>query len=248
MEDYTIAESYTLPSKGKVYSKEINPNFKIRSMTTQEEMKRLGRSDLQYKILSEIMDDCLVEKLGISTYDLCIGDFQYVLYKLRTVTYGAEYKAESRCPICGALNKETINLDNLKVLEWSEDLSKYLSITLPKTKKNIELKLQTPRILDEIKIKADEVLRKSPDMKGEPAFLFTLQSLIAKVDGEVLDPIRLDAFVRSLPMMDANYIIKSAEKINIGLDTSLSRRCDKCGNDYNYTFPITGEFFGPSID
>lgn len=70
MNDYIIGESFTLPSKGLVYDKKVNPNIKIRSMTTEEEMKRLGHSELPYKLLSEIIDDCLVEKPGISSYDL----------------------------------------------------------------------------------------------------------------------------------------------------------------------------------
>ena len=45
MENYTIAEEYTLPSKGLVYDKQIKPTIKLRCMTTQEEMKRLGKSN-----------------------------------------------------------------------------------------------------------------------------------------------------------------------------------------------------------
>ena len=71
MNEFTIANEYTLPSKGKVYNKEININFKLRSMTTVEEMKRLNHSDKPNKNIAEIIDDCLVEKIGISAYDLC---------------------------------------------------------------------------------------------------------------------------------------------------------------------------------
>ena len=101
MEDYTIAEDYVLPSLGKVYDKAVNPNVKIRSMTTEEEMKRLGHTDKPRKLLAEIIDDCLIEKPGISSYDLCIGDFQYLMHKLRIVTYGSDYLMQTRCPLCG---------------------------------------------------------------------------------------------------------------------------------------------------
>ena len=56
MQDYIIAESYTLPSKGLIYDSNVNPNVKIRSMTTNEEIKRLGKTDLPYKMISEIID------------------------------------------------------------------------------------------------------------------------------------------------------------------------------------------------
>ncbi len=248
MEDYTIAESYVLPSLGKVYAQPINPNIKIRSMTTEEEMKRLGRTELTYKLLTEIIDDCLLEKPGVKTYDLCIGDYQFLLHKLRIVTYGKDYKFETTCPICGKVNSHTIDLESLNVVQYTDDFTKYLNITLPRSKKRIELNLQTPRMLDEITVRTKELLSKSPNVTGQPAFLFTLESLIRKVDGEVLDPIKLESFVRHLPMIDANYIIRSAEKINIGIDTKIDLTCSHCNGKYKQVFPITGEFFGPTID
>ena len=57
MQDYTIGESFTLPSLGKVYNKEINPEVKIRSMTTEEEMKRIASVDYPYKNMCEIKKD-----------------------------------------------------------------------------------------------------------------------------------------------------------------------------------------------
>lgn len=248
MENYTIAETYTLPSKGKVYAKPVNPEVKIRSMTTEEEMKRLGHSDQQYKLLSEIIDDCLITKPSISSYDMCIGDYQFLLHKLRVVTYGSDYKVTTVCPICGTQNKTIINLDSLNVVEYSEDMGDCLRVTLPKTKHTLDLRLQTPRMLDEIRQKSDDLLAKSSKLVGEPAFLFTLEALIDKVDGMTYDGVKLAEFVRKLPMMDANYILKTLEKINIGIDSNLTHKCSRCQSVFNYTFPFSSEFFGPSID
>jgi hypothetical protein len=86
MNNYSIAEEYTLPSLGKVYTQKINPLVKLRSMTTEEEMKRLSPSERQYKNLCDIIDDCIVEPIGISAYDMCIADYQFLLHKLRIVT------------------------------------------------------------------------------------------------------------------------------------------------------------------
>lgn len=248
MENYTIGENYTLPSKGLVYKENVNPNIKLRSMTTEEEMKRLGHSSAPYKLLSEIIDDCLVEKPGISAYDLCIGDYQYLLHRLRVVTYGPKYPIQSVCPACGNINKHDINLDDLEVSEYSDEYEKYLNVHLPDCGKDVTLRLQTPRMLDDIKKRVDDLKAKSPDLKGEPAFLFTLESLIDKIDGQKLDTIKLSAFVRGLKMKDANYILKSVSKLDIGVQTNLDLQCNSCKLKYKTPFPITGEFFGPSID
>ena len=183
MTDYTIANEYTLPSGGLVYNKEINPQFKLRSMTTAEEMKRLNHTDRPYRAMAEIIDDCLVEDIGISAYDLCIADYQYMLHKLRIVTYGPNYKIDSTCPYCGTVNKSTLNLDLLPVALFNkEEYEKYMEFELPSTGKRIKLRMQTPRILDEITFKTKEARRKNPKIVGDPAFLFTLESLIDTID------------------------------------------------------------------
>lgn len=77
---FTITEDCTLPSLGLVYSKPVNPNVKLRSMTTEEEMRRLAHTERPYKVLCDIIEDCIVgDKLGISVYDVCLGDYQYLL-------------------------------------------------------------------------------------------------------------------------------------------------------------------------
>ena len=251
MTEFTIANEYTLPSQGKVYEREINPNFKLRSMTTADEMKRLNHSDKPNKNIADIIDDCLVENPGISAYDLCLPDFQYMLHKLRIVTYGPSYKLSSSCPWCGAVNTHSVNLDDLNVKEFNEDVfRKYSEFELPYTHKTIKLRMQTPRILDNISTKVKDVRKKNPDFQGDPAFLFTLEALIDTVDDTVLDRYRGMDYIRKLPMMDTNYIIKAGEKLNesFGLDKGLEHICSVCGLDYTGNFRTTSEFFGPSID
>ena len=113
-QNYTIAEEFTLPSKGLIYETKINPVIKLRSMTARDEMKRLAPSATPLKTLAEIIEGCIVsEKLPIKVYDLANSDYEFLLHKLRTVTYGPDYKVYLKCPECGE-NVETIfKLDNL---------------------------------------------------------------------------------------------------------------------------------------
>jgi len=85
---------------------------------------------------------------------------------------------------------------------------------------------------------------------GDPAFSLSIEYMIAEIDGARPNPLHLSDFVRKLPMMDTNYIIKHCQKINesIGLDTLLDNTCDVCGLDYKNRFRANSEFFGPSID
>lgn len=250
MVEYTIANEYVLPSRGTIYAKDVNPQIKLRSMTTAEEMKRLNHTERPYASMAEIIDDCLVEKIGISAYDLSVPDFQYVLHKLRIVTYGPNYKISSTCPYCGSVNANIINLDSLKVIPLDEGaFKKYSEFTLPSCGKRIKLRMQTPRILDDITYKTKEERRKNP-VATDSAYLFTLESLIDEIDGSKPEQFKLIPFIQKLNMADTNYIIKSAQKLNTiyGLDSGLYNVCNICGLDYTSNFRQTSEFFGPSID
>lgn len=246
MDNYTIAEDFELPSKGLIYSSPIKYSGKMRSMTTEEEMKRLSKSDYPYKVLAEIIDDCILDKLGISSYDLYIGDFQYLLYKLRIITYGKDYHIESHCPVCGTINKECVDLEQLPILTCDDKFTNLLTITLPASKKSIKLNFQTPRMLDDIRAKILDFSKKSTTV--DPTILFTLQAMINEVDGTKLAPIQLESFVRKLPMRDVNHILNNIDKIRIGIDSNLTCKCSKCGGEYAITFPITREFFRPAED
>ena len=251
MANYSIAEDFTLPSLGKVYNENVTPNVKLRSMTTQEEMKRLSPSDKAYKNLCEVIDDCLVEDPGISAYDMCLADYQYLLHKLRIVTYGSDYNTTSKCPHCLTMNNNVLDLDTLSLKTYdSDDFTKLTKFVLPKTGKEITIKVQTPRMLDEVNSRTQELKNKSNNKSLDAALLFTIDALIDTIDGEKPDPVMKEKFVRNLPMMDTNYIIKHAQKLveSFGLDLKVQFKCPICGLTYDSYFRITSEFFGPTLD
>ena len=249
--DSVIYEEFELPSKGKIYNREVKPIVKLRSMTTNEEMKRLNPStDRAYKNMAEILDDCMMEDIGISAYDLCIGDYQFLIHKLRVVTHGKDYPLECKCPYCLSTTEETIDLDEMPVKKYTDKLLDCLEFELPKTKKHIKLRMQTPRLLDDIAVNVKDFKKRAPSFSGDPAFLFTLKSLIEEIDGERPDPITIENWIRQLPMADANYLIKKSDKLmeGIGLETDLEVTCPICGLTYIAPFRVTQEFFRPRIE
>lgn len=245
----TIYESFTLPSKGMIYDKDINPVVTLRSMTTMEEMKRLSPTDTPYKVMSDIIESCMENAPDVHVYNMSLGDYQFLLHKIRTVTYGPNYKMMVKCKDCGEITESIADLDSLEVNEWTEELLDQQIITLPKTNKQIELKFQTPRDLDQIAYKSKE-MKKKTKQNIDYSVMYTLISLIKKVDGSVLDPLSIEEFVKKLPNMDANYILNKATALNkkVGLNNTISIKCSQCGAQMLVPFRITSEFFGPTID
>lgn len=250
MKNYTIEEVCTLPSKGKVYEETIVPQMHIRSMTTAEEQKRLAATDYPYKMLCEIIDDCIIEDIGISSYDMCLGDYQYLLHRLRVATYGPEYRMSVICPYCGCQTEEIVNLDDLPIIKYKKDIDKYFEFDLPQSKEHIRLRVQTPRLLDKVSEKVREYRKKFGNNGIDPTLTYTVAGLIDTINGEKPDRFQLDEWVTHLPMKDINTIISYAEKCNesIGVDTTMKITCDVCGLGHTAQMRMTQEFFRPTLD
>lgn len=249
-EKFTITEGYELPSKGLVYDKPVNPHIQLRSWTTREEMLRQGHSSTPYKKLADMIEGCIVsEKPSVHVYDMCIGDFEYLLHKERVVTYGAEYKMVASCPKCGSIESIVCNLDDLKVQDF--DINEYRdlqTLRLPKSDKVITLKMQTPRILDEIELKVAEFKKRNKNVDMDPTMMITIQLMIDTIDGNKFGFTDLEDIVANLPAADSLAIIDRIEELNrkVGLDTSFEYKCGQCGFDVLTFFRFGPEFFRPT--
>lgn len=242
----SINETFTLPSKGLVYDKPIDPQVTLRSMTTLEEMKRLSQTDTPYKIMADIIEDCMKEKPKIHVYDMCLGDYEFLLHKLRIVTYGSSYTMTVTCPNCGKVEDTEIDLDSISIMEYEDSYLDDVNITLPVTNKIIELKYQTPRDLDMIVYKKKEMQKKAKS-NVDFSLLYSVMSLIKKVDGQTIDPLAKEEFVKKLSMKDVNYILAKATELNrkVGLDNLVTTKCGQCGYEIVAPFRLNGSFFRP---
>lgn len=249
-QNYTNTETFILPSKGMIYNKQINPAVELRSMTTQDEELRLRATTNQNKLIADLIDSCTVSQVGMSSYDMCLGDFNFLLYKLRIVTYGPEYKMEVTCPFCREHKIMTADLDSLAVNEYNESFEDEKVITLPVTQKKITLRIITPRDLDEQAARIAEIKKKAKDEFTDPTFKLSIQTMIDLIDGEKPSFIGLENFVSNMPMKDVNYLIQKSEKLNgkVGLDTELTVKCDQCGGEFVTSFRGGKEFFRPSVN
>lgn len=243
----TIQGTYTLPSKGLIYSKPINPEVTLRSMTTMDELKRLQPNDNEQRVMCNLINDCIVGDLGIDAYDLCMGDYNYLLHRLRVLSHGPEYKMVTRCPKCQTIEEQTFNLDTLEVNEYEDGMLDLLNVHLPKSDVDVKLRFTTSRMIDEVEKRRKDILKQTPDAL-DPRYLVTLEYLIESVDGKVLSYVDKEKFVQNLPIKDANLIINRVAEFNkkIGLDITFTNECPVCKYVYLVPFQFGAEFFGPT--
>lgn len=244
-----IVDSVTLPSQGKIYEEEVNPEITLSSMQTKHELLRMSTTEDNQKLMADILDDCIVSEVGISSYDMCIGDYQYLLYNLRMITFGNEYKFMTPCPFCRSTNMIDMDLTELGVTEYDDELSAMRIITLPTTGTELELTLQTPRMIDKIQRETNQFKRRMKGSKENPYLLFSMLNSIVKKDGEDINTIEDEMWLRELPLMDTNKIIATIDKINsyLGYGTVVERSCTNCGEVVYFPFRLNDTFLRPPI-
>jgi predicted RNA-binding Zn-ribbon protein involved in translation (DUF1610 family) len=247
--DYTIMEGYELPSKGKIYTTTVNPHIELRSMTARDEMKRLSPSSTPLKTLADIIEGCCIEKPGIHVYDMSLGDYEFLLHKLRIVTYGEDYRVVLRCPDCGETIETTTKLGQLEVKEFNEDEIKNLqTFSLPKSNHIITLNFLSPHIVEEKEVKVKDMKRRYKNATIDFETLVSLLVNIDLVDGEKKSETDLETFITNLPALDLQKILNNIDKLNqqIGLDNILYLTCPKCGEEVTTFFRFGPEFFRPT--
>ena len=247
MENIRIEEQVTLPSKGLIYEEEVNPQVMLSSMKTKHEMLRLSASEDSHKIMSQIIDDCITNDIGISSYDMCLGDFQYLMFMLRVVTYGPEYDMTAICPYCGSFKTENVMLDQIDVNEFDDDIVEKLTLTLPKSGSEVTLNLQTPKSLDKITRQSDEYRKRHKNSIENPTILYTIMNSIEKIDDEDVNPVKLEEWVKNLPLADGNALMQRIDEVNqaIGMNLERETTCNVCGSKYEVPFRIDGSFYRP---
>jgi hypothetical protein len=247
--DYTIMEGYELPSKGKIYTETVNPHIELRSMTARDEMKRLSPSSTPLKTLADIIEGCCVEKPAIHVYDMSLGDYEFLLHKLRIVTYGEDFKVALRCPECGETIEAVAKLGQLEVKEFDEEEIKNIqNFTLPKSGRIVTLNFQSPRILEEMEVKVKDMKRRYKNATIDFETLVRLLVNIDLIDGEKKSEHDLESIVTNLPAMDLQKILNNIDKLNkqIGLDNILYLTCPKCAEEVTTFFRFGPEFFRPT--
>lgn len=247
--NYTIMEGYELPSGGLIYDTPINPHVELRSMTARDEMKRLSPSSTPLKTLSDIIEGCMIEKPAIHVYDMALGDYEFLLNKLRIVTYGPAYKINIQCSECGEYIETEADLETLQLKEIDlDEFNNIRQFTLPSTKDMISLKVVSPRLLEMVDAKAKEMKRKYKGADFDFTTFCKLTCCIETINEEKLVGLALEDKLNKLPAIDMQKILNQIDKISgtFGLDSKLYVTCPHCGENVLTFFRYGPEFFRPT--
>lgn len=240
----SIQESYQIPSSGE--------HITLRAMTLQEEKIRLS-SNYFIRTLINIINRCIVEnnndlsdlKIDIGNYPL--SDLQYLMYKLRIITYGPNYSLKFTCNHCNHPITTQVNLDELKLKLPKTTEPQFDIGPLPVSQDVIQCKLLTSREFLQISEDSESFKQKYPDYEGDPEISYTYAYKMISVNNQRMPSHSLMKYVNEMHAKDALYFDREYGSLtDSGLDLVQTTTCPHCGNSLVYNLPVTEEFWTPS--
>lgn len=240
-----IQEDHNIPGY-HLYGGRVPEKFTLRAMTTVEEKLRLSSNG--FDTIPRLIKACTVSPSDIDIGDLKMFDVQFLMYKLRTVTYGSDYKVSLKCPHCGEDINTVVDLDSISVTP-AEDIEEPFTIgPLPVSGDVLECRILTVNDYSDIARESKRIKNKNPNYVGDPEFIQTYIKKITRINGEDVKPYNIQKYVEEMNARDMRYFDTKYSKFadGLGMDTVLTEVCPKCSKDFMYGLPITEEFFRPT--
>ena len=239
MEDYQVK----LPSNGIPY-KDLddglaNGEITIRPMSLADE-EILGNKTYSKNgtIFSKLLDSCIVNDVNVKK--LIPYDVFYLLYYLRKITYGEDYKFEITCPECGKKYEKTIDISEV---EWEEIEDKTVrgvkTVKLPVSK--FTLTIEAPTLGNEEEVV--KISKKFEDSSDTILNYVVRTRELLDDNGEPVNPDDYADFFEALPGKDRAEITKAFEKIEDLTVPVVKMSCPKCSAEDEASIPFTKDFF-----
>lgn len=214
---------YNLPDPNKPVT--------LRPMNFEDEKALASKKGEVKDAVSFLLSRC-TSNLKIS--ELTGVDMTYLMYKLREISVGSDYKILIECQHCENSDEVTLDIskDFVTVIPESE-LEDPRIITLPKLKKRVQVRFARQK----------DNAYLSEDFKNLWRFVVAIEP---KEGQWITDSVIRSKVVDKLPREDAHAVIREMRRDELGLDTKFMFSCSKCKKESLTQVPVSADFFSPS--
>jgi len=219
----------------------LHTSISVREMTGEEEEILAARNMPSSKKINRILARC-TESIGPINGnmveqvipELTQGDRIYLLIAIRRASLGDEMPFATKCSSCEQEARFVLDLADLEVKNMPDPTIRTYELTLPKTEKKVVMKVLTGR--------GEEAISKA-STRGKDIITTAIFARVDSIDGK---PATI-ADLKSLPLVDRNFLRDAWEDHEGGVDTEVQLDCPNCGNEYDTELDISQQgFFNPS--
>lgn len=232
LEHVTTAQDWRplkLPSRGLAYV-ECDEHIMIKPFTFAQERQLRSIKNAKHgaKTINSLIDQSTE---GLDFDAMTLEDKNYILFKLREISYGEEYTIQAICRECDATNALTVNISDVPVTYAPEDYKEPFTITLPDSKQPVTF--VSPRCKDEEYLADAEKLT-------DNLWRFALSV------GEYSDRRIMQDFFKATTVRDVAFFRKELLRDQYGMNKEMSYECADCGEVTESMIPFTESFFSVS--
>jgi hypothetical protein len=220
-----------LPSNGSCYDRYgvVNGKVRVSPLTLEEEINfatELQNGGSLYSFIHSILKNKIK---GINDVRmLTIPDMNFLLFKLREISFGNQYPIEHNCSKCKHINQIYLDLATVPVKKGNIN-SLYGTFTFPEAK--IECKY---RLI---------VFGDQEQMKESKDFIKNLHKYVIELDGKKQDSKIVYEVLKSLPNIDLTELLKNIMFANYGLERIFKYNCKKCETENKAEIDLNEHFF-----
>ena len=192
----------TLPSGGKFY-KSKKKSVKVGFLTAADENILANASNMSGdQVISQLIRSKVYEP-DLKIDEMLEGDIEAILIFLRNTAFGPEYTISLTDPETGKRFESTFSLEELNFLkpEVEPDENGHYNFVLPKSNKNIKIKLLTFGDKKELSERENSY----PKNMVAPKVTWRLSKQIISIDGNE-DKTEIVKFIEKMPIMDSKFI------------------------------------------
>ena len=257
-EEFYQTEIVDLPSKGKVYPVTnilSSGAVELKAMTAKEEDILTTENLIKKGVVIDKLLKSLI--IGNVNYDsLLLGDKNAIMVAARIISYGKDYPVEVTCPVCGTLNKITLDLTQFqdKEIDYTYlNAENEYEFILPVSKYKITFKFLTHADDKNIEqeLKAIKKIENATDSKNRESvdkeMSTRLKYIITSINGDRSSN-KIRKFVDNMPARDAFELRKHLAKHTPNLNLNYDFECNNCDHTSSQRMPMTVEFFWPNSD
>jgi len=220
--------SVDLPSRG-VFNKGLS-SVKVRPFNFEDEklLRSIKKASDASRVLDTLMERCIQ---GVDVPSLVMQDKNFLLFKLRELSYGEDYPIESLCTGCGEKNELVVNLPSLGVNYYPEDKGDVITVDLPDT--GVVAHIRPPRASEESLLETGDLL------------MTNMYRFVKKLN-DYTDPSVIREFIPRITIKDLDCLRTAIFDTSYGLNTKVRYLCSNCGADEILDLPLNANFFSAS--
>lgn len=254
MNESNFTQEVVLPSRGLLNPEIPEGKLVQRCLMVADQKFLSGSNQSADSAIHQILQRTVTSPEGFDVSKLSIYDTLYLLFKLRILSYGKDYKFRTRCPECGKKIDVVVDLSAVPVEVLDEDFADRLVVTLPHRGDKVYIKLLTNEDNEEIAREVKRRKKRSPEDDSE--YILRIVRSIEKVvlttpnkDGkkELTGSIDLERYISALTSLDASVIMGARDSVTYGVTPVADSVCPECGEDIELNIAFSSEFFRPSI-